>query len=113
MRRKSQEVTYYGGGELAVPAGGDLDRAVQGELARGVVGTTRARVQGDVARARIGELQWTAHAALSGVVSLSADELRAAHTVPHTVPHALPRVQAIVDEYTVLALDELRNQGRR
>jgi hypothetical protein len=109
MRRKSQEVTYYGSGELAVPAGGDLDRAVQGELARGVVGATHARVQGDVARARIGELQWTAHAALSGVVSLSADELR----VAHTVPHALPRVQAIVDGYTYLALDELRNQGRR
>jgi hypothetical protein len=110
MRRKpSQEVTYYGRGDLAVESGSNLDLAIKSELARGVVGTTRASVQGEVARARIGELQWTAHAALSGVVSLSADELR----VAQTMPHALPRVQAIVDGYTYLALDELRSLGRR
>jgi hypothetical protein len=109
MRRKPDEITYYGRGDLAIPVSGNLQRQVRDELARGVVATSRAAVNGDIARARIGELQWTAHAAVSGVVSLSSEELR----VAQTIPHALPRVQAIVDGYTYLALDELRNLGRR
>lgn len=109
MRRKPQEITYYGRSDLAVPVGSDLDRQVKDELARGVVASSRAAVNGDIVRARIGELQWTAHTAVSGVISLSAEELR----VAHTLPHALPRVQAIVDGYTYLALDELRHLGRR
>lgn len=109
MIRNSQDATYYSRGELAIPFGRSVQRQVGDELARGVVATSRAAVNGDIARARIGELQWTAHAAVSGVISLSAEELR----VAQTLPHALPRVQAIVDSYTYLALDELRQLGRR
>ena len=109
MRNKSQELTYYGRSDLAIPLGGTIQRQVREELARGVVGTARAAVNGDIARARIGELEWTAHTALSGVVSLSSVEFR----VAQTLPHAVPRVQAIVDGYTYLALDELRHLGRR
>ena len=109
MRRQPQDATYYGRSDLAIPVSGNLQRQVRDELARGVVATSRTTVNGDVARARIGELEWTAHAALNGVVSLSSAELR----VAQTLPHAVPRVQAIVDTYTYLALDELRQLGRR
>jgi len=109
VRRQPQDATYYGRSDLAIPVSGNLQRQVRDELARGVVATSRTTVNGDVARARIGELEWTAHAALNGVVSLSSAELR----VAQTLPHAVPRVQAIVDTYTYLALDELRQLGRR
>jgi hypothetical protein len=109
MIRNSQDTTYFGGRDVAIPLGGNLQRQVKDVLGRGVVATSRAAANGDVARARIGELEWTAHAALNGVVSLSSAELR----VAQTLPHALPRVQAIVDGYTYLALDELRQLGRR
>ena len=109
MRRQPEQITYHGRSDLAIPLGSNIQRQVREELGRGVVATSRAAVNGDIARARIGELEWTAHTALSGVVSLSFEELRAAQTVPH----ALPRVQAIVDGYTYLALDELRHLGRR
>lgn len=109
MIRNSQDVTYHGRSDLAIPLGSNIQRQIREELGRGLVATSRAAVNGDIARARIGELQWTAHVAVSGVVSLSAEELRAAQTLPH----AVPRVQAIVDEYTYLVLDEIRQLGRR
>ena len=108
-RRKPDEITYFGRSDVAVPFGRNVQRQLGDELARGAVATSRAAVNGDVARARIGELEWTAHAALNGVVSLSSAELR----VAQMLPHAVPRVQAIVDAYTYLALDELRSLGRR
>jgi hypothetical protein len=109
VRNKPQDVTYYGRSDLAIPLGRTAQRQVGDELARGVLATSRAAVNGDIARARIGELEWTAHTAVNGVVSLSSTEVR----VAQTLPHALPRVQAVVDAYTYLALDELRHLGRR
>jgi hypothetical protein len=109
MRRNPQEITYHGRSDLAIPLGSNIQRQVREELGRGVVATSRAAVNGDIARARIGELEWTAHTAVSGVVSLSSAEFR----VAQTLPHALPRVQAIVDTYSYLCLDELRQLGRR
>jgi hypothetical protein len=47
--------------------------------------------------------------ALAHSYQLAGIELR----VAQTLQHALPRVQPIVDSYTYLALDELRQLGRR
>jgi hypothetical protein len=97
-RKHSHQVALYRAGELSL----------QGELTRGLLGTTRAEVDGRVARVRLSEAQATADLAMDGAAALSAKEARYAQALPH----ATARFSAIVDAYSYLALDELRHLRR-
>ena len=82
----------------------DIELALRGELTRGLLGSTRAEVDGRIARVRVTEAQATADLALDGAAALSAKEASYAQALPH----AVPRFQGIVDAYSYLVLDELR-----
>jgi hypothetical protein len=103
-RKSSHQLSLYRSGELSLQADGDIELALRGELTRGLLRSTRAEVDGRIARVRVAEAQATADLTLDGAAALSAKEARYAQALPH----ATARFSAIVDAYSYLALDELR-----
>lgn len=107
-RKPSHQLSLYRAGELSLTADSDIEQALRGELTRGLLGSTRAEIDGRIARRRIQEAQATADLALDGAAALSAKEARYAQALPH----ATLRFAAIADAYSYLALDELRHLRR-
>jgi hypothetical protein len=108
LRKPSHQLSLYRSGELSLTADGDIELALRDELTRGLLGSTRAEIDGRIARVRITEAQATADLALDGAAALSAKEARYAQALPH----ATGRFQSIVDAYSYLVLDELRQLRR-
>ena len=106
--KPSHQLSLYRSGELSLTADSDIELALRGELTRGLLGSTRAEIDGRLARVRVTEAQATADLALDGAASLSAKESHYAQALPH----ATARFAAIADAYTYLALDELRRLRR-
>jgi hypothetical protein len=104
MRKQSHQLSLYRSGELSLHTDSDIELALRGELTRGLLGSTRAEIDGRIARVRVTEAQATADLALDGAAALSAKEARYAQALPH----AASRFAAIVDAYSYLVLDELR-----